>query len=503
LEADEGFDPRLVDVAGLEDARADQLSFLANRKYHRLLATSAAGVVLVGIDTVSAGRAVIRCPDPYLAFAQALLLFHPQDAPEPGVHPLAFVGEGADVAGATLDAFAWVGAGARVGAGSWLQAHSSVGAGAVVGRDCRLMSGSVVAADCTVGDRVWLNPGAVVGGEGFGFAPTRDGNIKIPQVGRAVVEDDVEIGANSTVDRAALGETRVRRGAKLDNLVQVGHAAEIGEDCLLVAFSGVAGSSRLGRRVTLAAKAAVLGHLEIGDGVQVGVHSAVHDNQPAGARVTGAPAIDHRRWLRAATAFGDLPDQARELRRLRQQVDALQARLDASPPPVAPPPSRPSPEVPAMSTLVTPNGVVIEARQILDLLPHRYPFLMIDRVLECEPGVRAVAVKCVSINEPQFQGHFPGRPILPGVLLVEAFAQVAGIVALTAHPDHAGKAVYLLGLDSIRFRKPVLPGDRVIITCEKVFERRGVWKFAARADVDGKKVADGQVMATVADREPA
>jgi len=144
---------------------------------------------------------------------------------------------------------------------------------------------------------------------------------------------------------------------------------------------------------------------------------------------------------------------------------------------------------------------VIDIDEIMKLLPHRYPFLMIDRVEEVEPGIRAVAVKCVTVNEPHFQGHFPSMPIMPGVLLCEAFAQTAGIVALSAHSDLAGRAVYLLGLDKVRFRKPVRPGDRVIITAEKESERRGIWNFKVVATVDGVKVADGGVMATVADKQ--
>jgi len=142
---------------------------------------------------------------------------------------------------------------------------------------------------------------------------------------------------------------------------------------------------------------------------------------------------------------------------------------------------------------------MIDIDEIMRLLPHRYPFLMIDRVEEVEPGVRAVAVKCVTVNEPHFQGHFPSMPIMPGVLLCEAFAQTAGIVALSAHDDLAGRAVYLLGLDKVRFRKPVRPGDRVTITAEKESERRGIWNFKVVATVDGVKVADGGVMATVAE----
>lgn len=141
----------------------------------------------------------------------------------------------------------------------------------------------------------------------------------------------------------------------------------------------------------------------------------------------------------------------------------------------------------------------IDIDGILQTLPHRYPFLMVDRVLECDPGLSAVATKCVTINEPHFQGHFPEAPIMPGVLIAECFAQVAGIVALSAHPDFAGKVVYLMGLDKLRFRKPVRPGDVLHIQVRKDFEKRGIWQFVCEAQVDGKRVADGKVMATVAD----
>jgi len=314
----------LVDVMSLETAGPAHLSFLSNRRYLDAARSSEAGAILVGPGVDLGKRRVLRCEDPYLAFAQAMTLFHPYRAPEAGVDPGACVAPDAVVDGARIEAFAWVGPGATVGPGSWLESGSVVGAGAVVGRDCRLMPHSVVGADCTLGDRVWLNPGAVVGGEGFGFARGPEVPEKIPQAGDVVIEDDVEIGSNSCVDRAAMGTTRVRRGAKLDNLVQVGHAADVGPGSCMVAYSGVAGSSRLGAGVTLAAKAAVLGHLEIGDGVQVGVASAVHDDQPAGARVTGVPAIDHRTWLRAATGFSELPDLIKRLRTLEARVAELE-----------------------------------------------------------------------------------------------------------------------------------------------------------------------------------
>lgn len=144
----------------------------------------------------------------------------------------------------------------------------------------------------------------------------------------------------------------------------------------------------------------------------------------------------------------------------------------------------------------------MNVQELMAILPHRYPFLLIDRILECEPGVRVRALKNVSINEPQFQGHFPGMPVMPGVLLVEAMAQAAGVIAISAHPEMGKKLIYLAGLDGFRFRRPVMPGDSVIITVEKLAEKRSMWKFAARAEVAGVLVVEGEILATVVDRPP-
>ncbi len=312
----------LVGVRGLDDAGPEHLSFVSNRRYVRKLAESRAGAVLLDAATPAHGRTAIRLADPYEAFAKALALFHPQPDAQPGVHASAVVHATAQVQGAEIGALVYVGPRAVVGSGTVLEPGVHVGADARVGRDCRLMPNSVVCQGCELGDRVVLNPGAVVGAEGFGFAPTPHGHVKIPQVGRAVVESDVELGANSCVDRAAMGETRVGRGTKADNLVQVGHAARVGEHTLLVAYAAIAGSARLGRFVTLAAKALVLGHLEVGDGVQVGARSMVTRDVPSGNKVTGNPAFEHRAWRRAALAFKDLPDALVRLRRLERARNA-------------------------------------------------------------------------------------------------------------------------------------------------------------------------------------
>ncbi len=315
---------RVFGVRGLEDAGPDDVSFLANRRYARRMAETRAGCVLVGKVDKAHGRTVIRCADPYLAFAEVLRLFHPAERPAPGAHPMAVV-EG-DATGATVMAFAYVGPGAVVGEGTVVYPGVYVGAGARVGRDCTLMANAVVCDGCVLGDRVWLNPGAVVGGEGFGFVPTARGLVKIPQTGRAVVGDDVEIGANSCVDRAAMGDTEVRAGAKLDNLVQVGHAAVVGPDSLMVAYSGVAGSTRMGRGVVLAARATVLGHLDVADGTQVAALGMLTEDTTPGERRSGIPAIEHRRWLRLAAALPELPELLATVRRLEAEVARLKER---------------------------------------------------------------------------------------------------------------------------------------------------------------------------------
>jgi UDP-3-O-[3-hydroxymyristoyl] glucosamine N-acyltransferase len=321
-------------LASLEDAGPEDLSFLANARYRRFLATTRAGAVLVrdvhraaapGMRRAAEGRSEgpsaaspeqpdggaaagapvwIVVADPHGAFvAVARDVARERTAPPlpPGVDPRA-VCEG-DATGAVVMAFAYVGAGARVGAGSVVMPNAYVGAGAIVGRDCVLGPGSVVMDGCVLGDRVRLAPGAVVGADGFGYLPdpaAAPGTVwsAVPQLGGVRLGDDVEVGANSCVDRAALGETVVGAGSKLDNLVQVGHGARLGPDVAMAACAGVAGSARLGRGVLLGAGAGVLGHLHVGDGAQIGAGSMVARDVPAGDRQSGLPAMDHRAWLR-------------------------------------------------------------------------------------------------------------------------------------------------------------------------------------------------------------
>lgn len=325
-----GIDPPwILGVQGLDQAGPEHLSFVSNPRYKGHVARSRAGLLLVGPGFEAGDRPHVRLEDPYAGFALAMQIFYPQEPVRAGVHPSAVVDPSAEVAGVEVRALASIGARSRVGAGTLIDAGVRVGAGVLIGRDCRILANAVVVDGSVLGDRVILNPGAVVGGEGFGFAPTAQGHVKIPQVGKAVLEDDVEIGCNSCVDRAAMDQTILRRGTKTDNLVQIGHGVDVGEHGLLVAYSGIAGSSQLGPFVTLAAKAAVMGHLRLGSGVVVGAGSIVSRDLPDGARVTGYPAFDHERWRESARVYTELGELARRVQELERQLGRALAALES------------------------------------------------------------------------------------------------------------------------------------------------------------------------------
>ncbi len=316
-------------VASLETAGPGQVAFLVNPRYRSHLRSTRASAVILAPEDAVEGVACLVTSNPYLAFARAVEILHGKDHPRRGVEVGSRVHPGARVAdGATVMAGACVEEGAEVGAGSVLYPGAYVGPGARVGRDCVLHPNVVVREGCVLGERVILQPGAVVGSDGFGYA--RDGAraVKIPQVGIAVLEDDVEVGACSAIDRAALGETRVGRGTKIDNLVQVGHNVVVGEDCVLVAQVGVSGSTRLGRGVVLAGQVGVVGHVTVGDGTTVGAQSGVASDLPAGCTVSGSPAFEHGEWLRVQTALRRLPALRRTVRELERRLRELERARD-------------------------------------------------------------------------------------------------------------------------------------------------------------------------------
>lgn len=314
-------DLQLTGVRPLEDAGPEHLSFYHNRKYLTAAQNSRAGALLLADPQLFPGRNLLVHREPYWALAKILEFFYPPKRPEPGVHPQAVVAPSARLgARVSVGPFAVIGEGAVLGDGVVVGPLCVVGEGCQIGEETILHPGVILEPGCQVGARCILQAGVVVGADGFGFATSQGKHYKVPQVGRVVIEDEVELGANVCVDRATLGETRIGRGTKVDNLVQIGHNVVIGEGCLLVAQTGIAGSSKLGRGVILAGQAGVTGHITIGDGAIITAKAGAMEDVPPGAMVSGMPARAHRQWLEA---------QARlyQLAKLQARVAELEERL--------------------------------------------------------------------------------------------------------------------------------------------------------------------------------
>jgi len=316
----------ITGVAGMEHATPGQLTFLANPKYGPKVKHSRASAILVSEAIPDLPMASLVSENPYLDFARALALFYQPPQPPRGVHPLAWVAPTAVVGeNCSIGPFAVVGERVRLGRNAVLHPHVVIYEGAEIGDDFLAHSHAAVREYCRVGHRVILQNSVVVGGDGFGFAKRSDGtHFKIVQSGVTVIEDDVEVQSLTSVDRATVGETRVRRGAKIDSLVQVGHACVVGEDNIICAQTGLAGSTVLEKDVLLAGQVGSSGHLTVHAGAIVYAQSGIGGDVPAGTRISGSPAFAANEWLRAITAFPKLPDLLKTVRELKKRVEELE-----------------------------------------------------------------------------------------------------------------------------------------------------------------------------------
>lgn len=321
-------DIEITRVAAIEDAGPGDLTFFANRKYLDQLRQTRASAVIAAPSVADVPAAVLRADDPYLTFARAVGLFAERWRPAAGIHPLALVEPGAEVAAdASIGAFSYVADGACVGARTIVHPHVTIGRAARIGEDCVLHSHVSIREKVRLGDRVVLQDGVVIGSDGYGFARRPDGSHeKIPQVGGVVVGDDVEIGANTTVDRPAVGETHIGSGTKIDNLVQVAHGVRVGRNVLLAAQVGVAGSSVIEDQVTLAGQVGVAGHITIGKGVIATAQSGIPNSVDAGSFISGYPAIPNRDWRKASAVFRKLPELRKLVADLERRIAELEGR---------------------------------------------------------------------------------------------------------------------------------------------------------------------------------
>jgi len=308
---------QILGVAGIEEAQAGQITFVANPKYAAAAKSTAASAVIVTEDFPGISAAMLRSKNPYLSFARAIDLFYQPPRYAAGLHPTAVIAPTAKIgANAHVGAYVVIEEGVVIGADAVLLPHVVIYRGARIGNNFFAHAHAVVREDCSLGDNVVLQNGAIVGADGFGFA--RDGEHweKISQSGPAVLESDVEVQANACIDRASVGETRIARGVKIDNLAQVGHGSVVGEHTLLCAQVGLAGSTVVGKNVIIAGQAGVAGHCNVGDDVVITAQSGTHGDIPAGSMVSGSPAFEHGKWLRAVNAFMRLPEIAKTVREL-------------------------------------------------------------------------------------------------------------------------------------------------------------------------------------------
>lgn len=318
----------LVGAAGLAEAEAGHVTFLSNPRYTSQVKETRAAAIYLSQDAPieRTDIAVLRAKDPYLAYTRALRLFHPEPAVKPFIHPAAVIDPTAQVApDAYIGACAVIGAQCVIESQVTIHPHVTVYDHVRIGAQSVIHSGVALRAYAEIGQRVILHNNVVVGSDGFGFAKAEDKSwLKIPQTGRVVIEDDVEIGAGTTIDCASVGETRIKRGVKIDNLVQIGHSCTIDEDSLLCAQVGLAGTSSIGKRVILAGQVGIAGHLHIGDDAVLTAKSATSHDIPPGKIISGIPGFDNKDWLRSVAAFRRLGEMARTMRTLEKQLAALQ-----------------------------------------------------------------------------------------------------------------------------------------------------------------------------------
>jgi UDP-3-O-[3-hydroxymyristoyl] glucosamine N-acyltransferase len=327
-------DPEILitGVSTLERATPSEISFLSNPRYTRQVAASRAAAVITSDPAViPPEKAALVSANPYLTFALALELFSSPPPVRPGIHPTALVSPTAKLgAGISVGPYTFIGDGVRIGNNVTIRSHCAIHENVEIGDNCHLHSHCVIREECRLGRGVVLQNGAIIGSDGFGYARRDDHSWhKIPQTGVVIIEDQVEIGAGSVIDRATIGETRIRRGARIDNLVQIGHGSVVGEDTLLCAQVGLAGSTTVGNEVILGGQVGAAGHLTIGDRVIATAQTGIPGSVPPDSVISGYPAIPNRDWLKASAVFAQLPRLYREINSLKKRLAALETPASA------------------------------------------------------------------------------------------------------------------------------------------------------------------------------
>lgn len=318
--------------AKIEEGIPGAISFLSNPKYTPYIYTTQSSIVLVNRDFVPEQEitaTLIKVDNAYESLAKLLQLYEMSKPKRTGIDSLAFIAPTAKIGKDVYIApFACIGDNAEIGDNTVIHPHVTVGGGAKVGNNCILYSGATVYHDCLVGNNCILHSGCVIGADGFGFAPTPNGFDKIPQIGIAILEDNVEIGANTCVDRATMGATIIRKGVKLDNLIQIAHNVEVGENTVMASQVGIAGSTKIGQWCMFGGQVGLAGHIKIGDKVNIGAQSGIASNVKSNSTVMGSPAFDAKGYFRSSIVYKKLPDVYTTLNNLQKEIDELKKQLN-------------------------------------------------------------------------------------------------------------------------------------------------------------------------------
>jgi UDP-3-O-[3-hydroxymyristoyl] glucosamine N-acyltransferase len=316
-------------VSSLEDAQTGDIVFLAHRKFRKKLEQTRASAAIIPTEEMFDRIPIIKSTNPQLSFIEAVEYFFQPYRPSPGIHSLAYVSPTAKVEeNASVGAFAFIGDEVEIGDQTVVFPFVAIYPRSKVGRNCTVHSHVSIREESFIGNRVIIHNGAVIGSDGFGYIQdNKNAHVKIPQKGVVVIEDDVEIGANTTIDRASLGKTIIRKGTKIDNLVQIAHNVEIGSDVILVAQTGIAGSSKIGNKVVAGGQVGIADHIEIGDNVIMAAKSGVTKSIPANSIVAGIPHLDIRDWRKAWVAFPQLYDLLKEVKKLKKKIEQLEKKI--------------------------------------------------------------------------------------------------------------------------------------------------------------------------------
>ncbi|MFN3235332.1 MAG: UDP-3-O-(3-hydroxymyristoyl)glucosamine N-acyltransferase [Gammaproteobacteria bacterium] len=480
-------------IETLDRAQSGDLSFLFNPKYrHHLQNTQASAVILSENDLENCATNALISDNPYFTYSKAAAFFSKvRTLASKGIHPTAVVGEDCDIhESVAIGPYVVIGDRVTIDEGATIGAHAVIQDDVVIGKRARIWPRVTLCHDVALGDETEVHSGAVIGSDGFGLAQNKGEWHKIPQMGKVILGNKVEVGANTTIDRGSIGNTIISDGTKLDNQIQIAHNVRIGQHTVIAGCVGVAGSTTIGSHCQIGGGAGVTGHINIADQVGIAAMSMISKSidKPGHYTSRGMGLQTLREWQKSAALLRRLDRWIGRVRKLETQI-GTQGKASNN--------KQQNNNTSNLNRVNETMGKELDVNEIVKLLPHRYPFLLVDKVLDYELGKSLVAVKNVTANEEFFVGHFPQKPVMPGVLIVEALAQAGGVLAYKSaeelYPEE-DILLYLVGVDNARFKRVVQPGDQLRLEVEVIKTRGAIWRLKGVASVDGQVACTAELM---------